>query len=478
LVSSARPGTGNSFLSSVREGDLVTNIDDDGTVLSATNSFATLDAQCVAETSVNSLNSILDQINAFSLNPDATENSFGQALNAFSAATPEAQNSLNTIDVKETTTAFYLQANYGGQLDDALPISGHIGARVVRTTVDSTGFRSALNVTTDDDGGVAIGFAPGLETVSTSNSYTRILPSATAILEVAEDKLVRLGVFRAMSRADPADLGFGRDIDVGDEDDDPLSIQELLSGIGGSGNPELDPLMSWNFDAGFEWYPNDDSIFAVGAYFKQFQGGFNNVIQEETFEFSGEEVVVPVSGIQQTSDDTSNLFGVEITAAHGFSYLPGLLSGLGARVSYNYATSDFEFEDSRYGDIFVEQPDGSLVQTNDGIIEPANLPGLSENVLSAEVYWGSGPLDLSVRYKYRDNYFQPFTSDGTRIRYVNDVGVWEARASYTLNDNFRLSAEAINLFSEPRSDSGFVLNDVYLVNDYGPRIFFGVRGRF
>ncbi len=469
---------GNSFLSSVREGDLITNIADDGTVLSATNSFATLDSGCVAETSVNSLNSILDQINAYSLNPDARENSFGQALNAFSAAIPGAQDNLNTIDVTETTTAFYLQTNYEAELDGVLPISGHLGARIVRTTVDSVGFRSALNVTTDDEGGVALAFAPGLEQVSTSNSYTRILPSATAILEVAEDKLVRLGAFRAMSRADPADLGFGRDIDVGDEDDAPLSIQELISGIGGSGNPELDPLMSWNFDAGFEWYPNADSIFAVGAYFKQFQGGFNNVIQEETFEFNGAEVLVPVSGIQQTSDNKSNLFGVEVTAAHAFTYLPGLLSGLGAKLSYNYATSDFEFEDSRYGDIFVEQPDGSLVQTNSGIVAPANLPGLSENVFSGEVYWGQGPVDLSVRYKYRDNYFQPFTSDGTRIRYVNDVGVWEARAAYKINDNFRLTAEAINIFSEPRSDSGFVLDDVYLVNDYGPRIFFGLRGRF
>ena len=468
---------GNSFLSSVREGDLITNIDDDGTVLSTTNSFATLDAQCVAESSVNSLNGLLDAINAYSLNPDAEENSFGQALLAFSAGIPATEDNLNTIDVTETTTAFYLQTGYEGEFAD-VPVSGHIGARIVRTEVDAVGFRSALTVGTDDDGDTTIAFAPGLETVSASNEYTRILPSVTAVFEVAEDKLLRLGAFRAMSRADPADLGFGRDIDVGDDDDDPVSIQALLSGIGGSGNPELDPLMSWNFDAGVEWYPNEDSIFAIGTYFKQFQGGFSNVVQNETFTFNGDDVVVPVSGLQQVSDDTSNLWGLELTATHRFSYLPGLLSGLGAKISYNYAESDFEFEDSRYGDIFVEQPDGSIVQTNQGIIAPANIPGLSENVLSAQAFYQIGGLDMQVNYKYRDNYFQPFTSDGTRIRYVNDVGVWEARASYKINDNFRLSAEAINIFSTPREDSAFVLDDVYQVNDYGPRIFFGLRGRF
>jgi outer membrane receptor protein involved in Fe transport len=140
--------------------------------------------------------------------------------------------------------------------------------------------------------------------------------------------------------------------------------------------------------------------------------------------------------------------------------------------------SDFEFEDSRYGDRFITNIDGTTTQIAAGIIAPAGLPGLSENTLSAQVYYGIGGLDLAVNYKYRDEYFQPFTSDGTRLRYVGDVGVWEARASYTLNDNFRLSAEIINIGSEPKEQFAFVNDDRYEINDYGPRIFFGVRGRF
>ncbi|GGX61856.1 hypothetical protein GCM10011309_09750 [Litorimonas cladophorae] len=470
---------GNSFLSSQRSGDLVTIYDDDGNVESSTNGWAQFDAGCVADTAVESLNSILGDINAYLSNPDARENSFGSALDAFSNIAPNlSKESLDVIDVEETTKSFYLMTNYAGKIDGTLPISGNIGVRVVDTDVKATGFRSALNVNTGDDGELTLSFGD-LESVSSKHSYTRILPSANLIMDISDTKIVRLGVFRAMSRADPADMGFSRTLssNQGDDENPITTVEELIGSVSATGNPKIDPLMSWNYDASFEYYPNPDTILALGGYYKSFQGGFENIRQNESFSVNGADITRAVS-VSQTSDDQSSLFGIEVTASHGFTYLPGLLSGLGAKVSYNYVTSNFEFEDSRYGDAFERQLDGSVVQTNEGIIAPAGLPGLSENTLSAQVYYGVGDLDLSVNYKYRDNYFQPFTSDGTRLRYVGEVGVWEARASYNINKNFRVTAEAINILSEPKNQYAFVQDDRYEVNDYGPRIFFGVRGRF
>ncbi|WP_425408451.1 TonB-dependent receptor [Hyphococcus sp.] len=461
----------DNFLSSQRSGDLVTNVADDGTVISSTNSWATFDAACVADTSVSALNSILDEINL----AIADRGDVDDPLTMLSSAIPalEVMNS-RTIDVEEVTKAFYAMTNYETSLG-ALPVSGNIGVRVVQTEVEATGYRSELTVTETD--GVFTISEGSLIPVTQSHDYTTVLPSATAIVELTDDKLLRFGVFRALSRPDPADMGFGRSINVIGEDEDATSLEDLIQNITASGNPSIDPLKSWNFDAGFEWYPNEDSIFAVSAYYKLFQGGFENVIANETYVLNGQDVVFPVA-VQQTSDQTSNLFGIEVTAAHRFSYLPGLLSGLGAKVSYNYVDSNFEFEDSRYGDLFTRQLDGSIVQTNEGIIAPGGLPGLSSNTLSAQVYYQIGKLDLQVNYKYRDSYFQPFVSDGTRLRYIGDVGVWEARASYYLTDNVRLTAEAINLFSAPKEQFAFVRDDLYEVNDYGPRIFFGARARF
>lgn len=462
---------GNSFLSSQRPGDLVTNIADDGTVISSTNSWATFDATCVANTAVTSLNAILDEINL----AIADRGDVDDPLSALSSDIPSlTEINSRTIDVEEVTQAFYAMTGYETSIGD-LPVSGNIGVRVVRTEVEATGYRPELTVT--ETSGVFTISEGSLVPVTQSHDYTTVLPSANAIVEIAEDKLLRFGVFRALSRPDPADMGFGRSINVIGDDEDATSLEGLIQNITANGNPSIDPLTSWNFDAGFEWYPNEDSIFAVSAYYKIFQGGFENVIANETYVLNGQDVQFPVS-VQQTSEETSNLFGVEVTAAHRFSYLPGFLSGFGAKISYNYVDSNFEFEDSRYGDLFTRQLDGTIIQTNEGIIAPGGLPGLSENTLSAQVYYQIGDLDLQVNYKYRDSYFQPFVSDGTRLRFVGDVGVWEARASYNVTDNVRLSAEAINIFSAPKEQFAFVRDDAYEVNDYGPRLFFGVRGRF
>ena len=466
-----------NFLSSVRNGNnLVTNVDSDGNVIGATNSWGVFDARCMADTSIAALNQLIPLINQLAL---ATNGSGAPQISAISGAFPElVRDTGRTINVVEDTMAFYAMTNYETSLD-GLPLNGNFGVRVVNTEVTSNGFRTPYEIT-EDNGEFTIASTGDPVAVSTTSDYTSILPSVTAILEVADDKLVRFGAFKAISRADPADMGFSRALTTqNDIDGEPITNRDdLISGADATGSPAIGPLTSWNYDVGVEWYPNEDSILAVSTYYKQFKGAFENVIQNEEFTVDGQSFVVPVSGLQEVSRDNSSLFGVEITGSHRFSYLPGLLSGFGVKASYNHVVSDFEFEDSLYGDRFTRQLDGTLVQTHEGIVEPGSLPGLSENVFSGTLYYQVGDLDLSAIYKYRDNYFQPFTSNGTRLRYVGEVGVLEARAAYKVNDNIRLSVEAINLLSEPKEQFQWTRDNLYEVNDYGPRVFFGIRGKF
>lgn len=442
----------SDFLDSA-SGALVTQVDSaTGTVTNTTNSWAIFDNACL-------VNYILGAEGVEFAYPDQEYGNNG------------------TTDVTEETTAFYAMANFDTEFADK-PVRGNFGVRVVSTDVESLGFRNALTIVTDPgDGTIDLEEdTTVVETVSGGGDYTEVLPSLNVVMDLKDDVILRGGIFRGMSRADPADMNFSRSFDT-DSDGDPTTLAELISGVNASGNPNFDPLTSWNYDLAAEWYPNEDTILAVTVYAKDFKGGFENAVTQETFTIDGQQVTVPVT-LLSTNEETSSLYGLELTASHRFQNLPDVLDGLGFKVSYNIADSDFEFEDSNYGDLGFRDENGDFVQTAVGIVAPGNIPGFSEQTFSGQLYYQKGPFDGSLIYKYRSEYFQPYTSNGTRLRYVGDVGVWEARASYQVNDNLRASVEAINLFDAPKEQYFYTNDNLGEVNYYGPRIFVGLRAKF
>ena len=188
-------------------------------------------------------------------------------------------------------------------------IRGNFGVRVVNTDVTSIGFREGFDVVTDPGTGV-VSLVPNgtIEETVGGGDYTEVLPSANLVVDYEDNILLRAGIYRGMSRADPSDLGYSRTFET-DDADDPESVEDLLVGVNGSGNPDLQPLMSWNYDAAIEWYPSDDSMVALGVYFKQFNGGFQQQTQLETFIVDGEEITLPITN-SVTTDEASELNGL------------------------------------------------------------------------------------------------------------------------------------------------------------------------
>ncbi len=451
VMACAREFPESGYLSSADAGGLVTNVDGSGNVLDTYNSWAIFDNTC-------RLNAIL-------------------AGNNESLAYPELGNHPQTVDVAEDTLAYFVKVNYDGEWGN-YPVRGNVGVRIVDTEVTSIGYRSAFNIIADPlTGELSLQTTGDLESITAKNDYTEVLPSFNFVMDLTEELVFRAGIFRGLSRADPGNMGFQRSFQVADDDEDPLTVDALLTGVTGSGNPYADPLTSWNYDLALEWYPNEDSILAATVYLKDFTGGFTNTVVQEEFVVDGETLTFPIV-LQQTNDSTSTLTGIELTGSHNFSYLPGFLSGFGVKLSYNYADSDFQFHDSEYGDRGFIDENGNFVQTHVGIIAPGNVPGFSKTTYSGQLYYQAGDFDGSLIYKHRSDYFQPYTSNGTRLRYVGDVGVWEARASYYITDHIRLSIEAINLLDEPKTQYFFTKDNLGEVNYYGPRVFVGLRAKF
>lgn len=450
----------SDFLDEPSNGNnLITNVDVNGNVIASGtgSSYAAFDTLC-----------LVNELYATTTPGEAAPGVPGPTLA-----------NIQNLNVSEDTLAAYIQFNYettwGG-----LPVRGNFGARIVNTDVESIGYRNEFTLNDPDpldpDNSVTLdALADTLVTQTGGNSYTEILPSFNFVADLSDETVFRFGAYRGMSRPDPDALGYGRSLNI-NSDGTETSLEDFTGRATATGNPRLEPLMSWNFDAALEHYVNDDTLFAFGVYTKSFQGGFGVTQQAEDFVIDGVTFPTVVS-TSQTSSDTSSIRGFEITATHNFGYLPGLWSGFGFKLSYNQAKSDFEFEDHRMGDLTVIDGSGNLVEQN-GIIPPSELFGFSERVSSAQLYYQIGDLDLSVINKQRSDYFQQFISSPGTIRLIDDANVWEIKARYKVRKNLTLKVEGINIFDEPKTQFNPTSDHLAEINSYGPRYYVGVTYKF
>ena len=448
----------SNFLNGEVNGALITNTDGDGNVIGTTNILPQFAGNCLIETLL------------------------GRGVIAPSADDATNAELVQSVDIQEDTFALYGQVDYDTQYK-GVPIRGNFGLRYVDTTVTSNSFRTNLVTILNDEGGVeGLEEDPdnGIIADSTEFSYSEFLPSFSIVADIGEDILLRGGVFRALSRPDPSDLGNGRVFQtttVDDDTDDDLSLSDFISNVTANGNPALEPFTSWNFDAAVEWYPNADTILGVGAYFKTFSGGFQNTLVTESFNIDGNDVDVTFP-LLTTIEDSNDIFGIEINAAHAFDYLPGLLSGTGFKLSYNYADSNFDFEDGRLGESVTFDENGNIIAERGGFIPPANLVGLSTHTANGQVYWEIGDATLTAIGKYRSSFFQQFIGTPLNLRFIDQAFVMDARLSYKLNKNIKLSLEGTNILNTAREQFNPTLDSFAEINVFGPRVFAGITAKF
>lgn len=379
--------------------------------------------------------------------------------------------SIGNRDVTEDATAVYAMGVFDTQWG-SLPVRGNFGVRYVKTEVESIGLRGDFDVVNNPDGTIRLVSNGQFTTERFENEYDEWLPSFNISADLTDNVVARLGLFRAMSRADPEDLGAGRQINL-ESGTSFATVAAAIDSITANGNPAIEPLMSWNADLSLEYYPNPDSLLSAGVYYKKFQGGFENVVVNETYTIDGNDVTVPVS-VPQTSDRKSEIIGLELTGAYRFSMLPHPFDGLGVKASYNFADSSFETQDLRLGD----RKDVFTGVVAPGLVEPVDIFGLSEHAASGSIYYTIGPVELQAIGKYRSEYYQQFVGAAAQNRVVRAATVLDFRASFRVTQALSVSFEGSNLTNEERVEDMPITGSVREVHIYGPRYYLGARYRF
>ena len=415
-------------------------------------SWATFDTLCATRIMTNGLNRIED--------PDRTINA-------------------SDIDVAEYTTAAYAMANFMTD-NRSVPIWGNFGVRVVETEVDSRAVRNGY--TTEQDPGTGLWRVvelQDLEPIRFVETNTQWLPSANINFEMSDTFMIRAAAYRAMSRYNIEFMGAGRNF--GNIDDDfayetsEAAIQGEFDSASSQGNPAIEPFMSWNADLSFEWYWSDDTALSAAIYYKNFEAEVFPSVVPERITIDGVEVIVDTTK-SVLMDNTSNLWGIELTASHVFSNWPAPFDGIGFKVSWNHTDTNFETQDPLYGDALQE--DGTILPGMNELI-PASLNGQSDDIANINLFWDIGDLNLSVFWKYRSEYFQPNDGAPTVHRWFDDYTYVDLSATYRFSSVWQMRFTAANITDEPQyAQRGLRHDSPTLWVSSGPYYELGITARW
>ncbi|MEP6907466.1 MAG: TonB-dependent receptor, partial [Pseudoxanthomonas sp.] len=303
--------------------------------------------------------------------------------------------------VKEKTGAAYVQANFSGTR-----WSGNVGLRYVRTeqrTTNNVGINPALPIASQPEGTVnGSAFGPYLPTQQTKN-YNKLLPSANFKFEINDALLFRLGASQTLTRPDYSALAGS------------VSLSDLTH-TGSGGNPNLDPLISTNFDAALEWYFAPRALLSASVFSMDMKDyvGFGTVVQpyldQTASAAAGQDVFVDYSVSIPVNVD-AKVKGFEL------SYEQPIGENFGVAANYTYADSSSDGDKPVFG--------------------------TSRDTYNVSGYFENDRFNFRLSYTYRSQYYAGVSR--TDDFYQDDIGNLAASAGFKVNDRMSVSLDALNL---------------------------------
>jgi len=210
--------------------------------------------------------------------------------------------------------------------------------------------------------------------ISVSEDFNNFLPSVHLNFDLREDLKLRVSGTTGLSRPTYNEWRASASVDV---------INQTVSG----GNPTLEPEETIGLDTSLEWYFAPASILSAGLFHRD----IDNVIYSDSSVIDGGLYLPSAAGQQWEYNGTVNgsegrLSGFEVNAVLFLSdVFPVMPEGLG--LSANLTLLDSEFEGIRG--------------------ENYKLPGTSDSIYNASIYYENFGLSARLNYQYRDEWISP-----------------------------------------------------------------------
>ena len=369
----------------------------------------------------------------------------------------------NTITEKVWTAyaMLKLDGDVGGK-----KLTGSIGVQAVHTDQSSAGSISNFDSAT---GTVLVVPAAG------GDKFWRVLPSANFALEVADATYVKLAASLSMVRPRLDQERVNQELNFDFTNiaaNDPTRPFFKSNG----GNPLLRPYRSANVDVSVEHYFPKGGYVSLAGYYKKLTD-FVNPSRNLPFDFADVAASLPAAirsqlkttiGVvsQPLNDGEGSLKGAEFTLSLPFSLLTPSLDGFGFYGSGSYTDS--------------------TIRLNSDPANPITLPGLSDWVGNASVYYEKHGFQLRASYRYRSKFLAEVAglSANPTYRTAKAEGILDAQIGYDFQPGSALEGLSILFQARNLTDRPFITyqnNDPRQVIDYqryGRDFYIGLSYKF
>ncbi|MDB5990688.1 MAG: TonB-dependent receptor [Herbaspirillum sp.] len=250
----------------------------------------------------------------------------------------------------------------------------------------------------------------------TSNNYTNLFPSIQARYELAPQSILRASYSSTIARPGFNQTSAATSIDVGNN-------------VVTTGNPNLKPTLSNNFDLSFEQYLPHAGIASIGVFDKALTNYILGNVTFQNFPATGPFASLPgnTQVITFANIASARARGLELNYEQRFTSLPGVLGGLGAGFNWTYVSSNVEIHPGVQG----------------------MLPSTSRNTGNATLFWERNGLDLRLATYYTSRNLLGIGGNISQDIYSEARFSADFEASYQVNKNYGLFLSLKNLTNTP-----------------------------
>jgi TonB-dependent receptor len=237
---------------------------------------------------------------------------------------------------------------------------------------------------------------------------------------------------------------------------------ELPSGVTGgncvfeynglAGNPDLEPMRSWQYDLSAEWYMNPTNSLTGAIFYKQLEG-FLETSLNAAVDYTNNGQTRSVRVLRPENQGNGYVQGLEAAYNGFFDFLPGFWKNFGARAAFTYVESG--------GTRNVAANPYDQNQLDNQALADYPLEGLSKTSYNAELYYSTDLFEARLAYNWREKYVLTMAAANLNIpAWADDYGQLDASVHFNVMSNVKVGLQAVNL-----SDSTYrVLVDNYVAN--------------